>query len=173
MSIINTITDKMLDAAYLLAKKRESHIQDHGDNYTINHISHKAIREGNTIYFSENDSVKPGDIVSHVDLTSRFIITDVTLQAGRQAATLEELPEIISVHQARSTHTDAMGKTYYSVTPTNWNAIPASNPSPGVVRVPAVYTPDIGELVLLRSQYYIVKAISHDGPISVLTVEVF
>lgn len=78
----------MLDHMYRLEQARKNEIENNGDAVSIwpHRGVLKTIKDGNTFYFSQSATIKPGYILTHVDCFGAFLVTTITDQAGRIAA---------------------------------------------------------------------------------------
>lgn len=175
MSIKNKITESMLDHVYRLEQARKNEIENTGDSVTIwpGRGVLKTIKDGDTFYFSQAATIKPGYILTHVDCFGAFLVTTITEQAGRLAAETMKLPSKASFFTAVPVSTDALGRPHYSLRKQNWSDIPCTPIEKNKVTFPAQYVPDLGDVLLIDHERYKVLAVVKDGVTVTATLEVF
>ena len=175
MSLKTKITESMLDHVYRLEQARKNEIELNGEFVTIWPAKGqlKTIKENNTFYFSQNTSVKPGLILSHVDYATLFLITTITEQAGRLAADTLQFPAKASFYTAVPVNTDIIGRTHYSLREQNWKQIPCTPLEKNKVTLPMPYVPDLGDVLRIGNDNFKVLAVVKDDVTVTATVEDF
>lgn len=175
MSITSKITESMLDHVYRLEQARRNEIENTGEPVTIwpNKATLKTIKDGNTFYFGQSSTIKPGYILTHVDCFGAFLVLSLTDQAGRIAAETMQLKNKASFFTAVPVSTDALGRPHYSLRKQNWSDIPCTPIEKNKVTLPAQYIPDLGDVLFIESQHYKVLAVVKDGVTVTATLEVF
>lgn len=171
--MLEKLTEKALDELYKLQLKRQNQIEETGVPVAVvsSGLSLKTVREGSTFYFQESAPVQPGDLLRPIDSIPAFLVTSTEIQAGRIKCETIELPTTFSLLQKFSKGLNVFQQPIFGIKSTRWNNIPCSNIIGNQVRLPKLYAPENGELLLINGQTYEAVSTSIIGPVAVVTVQ--
>lgn len=168
--MLDKIEEALLDKAYRLQRKREEQILESGQTITIDGRPEKALIENTTFYTHEKTTIAPGSIIRHPDFIACFLVLTTELQAGRLKSETLELTTAFTLMQKYSKGLNQFQQPVYGIKSTSWRNIPCTGIHGNQVRIPKLYTPDNGELLLIGDQTYEVLSTRSEGPVCVATV---
>lgn len=176
--MLEKLNEKVLDELYKLQLKRQNQIEENGAAVSLASaqsaystlIPSKSLKEGSTFYFAETSPVEPGDLLRPIDSIPAFLVTSTETQAGRIKCETLELPTTFSLLQKFSKGLNVFQQPVYGIRSTRWNNIPCTSIIGNTVKIPKLYTPEIGELLLVNGQTYEVLSTSIIGSVAVVTV---
>ncbi len=170
--MLEKLNEKILDEIYKLQIKRQNIIEETGAAITIgpDHIPAKALKEDTTFYFSEGSPVAPGNIIRHPDFIPSFLVLTTEIQAGRIKAETLVLDKCFTLLQKYSKGINQFQQPVYGIKSTNWRNIPSTDIHGNKVKIPKLYTPENGELLLIDGITYEVLSTHAEGPVCVATV---
>lgn len=123
--------------------------------------------------FSEQ-APQPGQTIRSVDDLHSHIVTAIIPGSEEGIAVIlsEPMPFSVSIHKAQAVGVTLEGKDRFRLSPTNWRDVPAQKDEL-TFRLPKLYQPDNGELILHDGVYFKVLSTTLQGAFCICTSQEF